>query len=39
MFNIKEKELIFKMLENLINSDSYELHDPKIIDSIYNKVK
>jgi len=39
MFNKKEKELIFLMLENLINSDSGKLHDPKIIDSLYNKVK
>ena len=39
MFNKEEKELIFLMLENLINSDSGKLHDPKIIDSLYNKVK
>ena len=39
MFNKEEKKLIFLMLENLINSDSGKLHDPKIIDSLYNKVK
>ena len=39
MFNKEEKELIFKMLENLINSDYRELHNPKTIESLYNKVK
>ena len=39
MFNTKEKQLIFKMLENLINSDSGKLHNPKTIESLYNKVK
>lgn len=39
MFNKEEKELIFKMLENLINSDSGKLQNPKTIESLYNKVK
>ena len=39
MFNQEEIELIFKMLENLINSDSGKLHNPKTIESLYNKVK
>ena len=31
MFNKEEKKLIFLMLENLINSDSGKLHNPKTI--------
>ena len=39
MFNKEEKKLIFLMLEDLINSDSYEFHNPKTIESLYDKLK
>lgn len=39
MFNKEEKKLIFLMLQDLINSDDKEFHNPKTIKSLYNKVK
>lgn len=39
MFNKEEKKLIFLMLEDLINSDDYEFHNPETIQSLYNKIK
>lgn len=39
MFTKEEKKLIYLMLEDLINSDSYEFHNPKTVQSLYNKVK
>ena len=39
MLNKEEKKLIFLMLEDLINSDDYELVNPKTVQSLYNKVK
>ena len=39
MFNKEEKKLIFLMLEDLINSDEREFHNPKTIESLYNKIK
>ena len=39
MFTKEEKKLIYLMLEDLINSDDYELVNPKTVQSLYNKVK
>ena len=39
MLNKEEKKLVFLMLEDLINSDDYELVNPKTLQSLYNKVK